>query len=221
MHSVFHIRNELLSSIIDNSQLIFPSEISRIWNQLPSWAHAESLNLFKHFVSLFFVQFGCILELATSYYVPPLHLHKLLLFKTLRGYQLGTPDAFRKTGLTIDSYYVDEISITYGNSPRMHIWIYANGLNLLDSRICNCPCSNGNTFDPPPFVGSDYYCESDNNDNTCCDYSNDRIHCGADSNVLVRRLPAVLITTCRGSTRHSVRPPQRTALTEKTLFSSG
>ena len=32
----------------------FPSTI-RIWNQLPSWAHAESLNLFKHFVSLFFV----------------------------------------------------------------------------------------------------------------------------------------------------------------------
>ena len=35
-------------------QLVFPSAI-RIWNQLPSWAHAESLNLFKHFVSLFFV----------------------------------------------------------------------------------------------------------------------------------------------------------------------
>ena len=66
----------------------------------------------------------------------------------------------------------------------MHIWTYANGLNLLDSRICNCSCDNGNTFDPPPFVGSDYYCESGDNVNTCCDYSNDRIHCGADSNVL-------------------------------------
>ena len=35
------------------------------------------------------------------------------------------------------------------------------------------------------------------------------IHYGMDSNVLVWRLPAVLTPTCRGSTRHSVRPPLR------------
>ena len=32
------------------------------------------------------------------------------------------------------------------------------------------------------------------------------IHCGMDSSVMVWRLPAVLASTCRGSSRHSVRP---------------
>ena len=36
------------------------------------------------------------------------------------------------------------------------------------------------------------------------------IHYGMDSNVLVWRLPAVLTPTCRGSTRHLVRPPLKT-----------
>ena len=35
------------------------------------------------------------------------------------------------------------------------------------------------------------------------------IHCGMDSSVLVWRFPAVLIPTCHGSARHSVRPPLR------------
>ena len=35
------------------------------------------------------------------------------------------------------------------------------------------------------------------------------ILCGMVSNVLVQRLPAVLTPTCRGSSRHSVRPPLR------------
>ena len=71
----------------------------------------------------------------------------------LRGYQRGTPDAFRSyylnPSLTIDSVYVDGVSITYGSAPRKHIWTYANGLNLmyaLDLRN-NCPCSDGNSRD--------------------------------------------------------------------------
>ena len=35
----------------------------------------------------------------------------------------------------------------------------------------NCPCNNGNSVLPPPFVGSDYYCETGDNGNTCCDFS--------------------------------------------------
>ena len=52
----------------------------------------------------------------------------------LRGYQRGTPDAFypyyANPSRTIDSVYVDGVSITYGSPSRKHIWTYANGLNL-------------------------------------------------------------------------------------------
>ena len=40
----------------------------------------------------------------------------------------------------------------------------------------NCPCNKGNPAVAPPYVGSDYYCETGDNDKTCCDatlYSND------------------------------------------------
>ena len=101
----------------------------------------------------------------------------------LRGYQRGTPDAFfnyyANPSLTIDSVYVDGVSITYGSAPRKHIWTYVNGLNLMFSAGPQyiCPCNNSNPLVPPPFVGSDYYCETGDNDKTCCDsstlYSND------------------------------------------------
>ena len=42
-----------------------------------------------------------------------------------------------------------------------------------------CPCNSGNSVIPPPFVGSDYYCETGDNDKTCCNvstlYSNDTL----------------------------------------------
>ena len=94
----------------------------------------------------------------------------------LRGYQLGTPDAFRpyffNTSLTIDNLYVEGVSITYGSSPRKHIWTYANSVNLMfhDPRYI-CPCNTGSGLVPPSYVGSDYYCETGDNDYTCCDYN--------------------------------------------------
>ena len=98
----------------------------------------------------------------------------------LRGYQRGTPDAFHpyylsimNTPKTIDSGYVDGVSITYGSPSRKHIWTYANGVNLVHHHglRLTCPCNNGSGLVPPPFVGSDYYCETGDNDNTCCDFS--------------------------------------------------
>ena len=100
----------------------------------------------------------------------------------LRGYQRGTPNAFfsyysslMNTPKTIDSGYVDGVSITYGISSRKHIWTYANGVNLVhvyDNGQHNCPCNDGNPSSmPPPFVGSDYYCETGDNDKNCCGYS--------------------------------------------------
>ena len=95
----------------------------------------------------------------------------------VRGYQYGSPDAFELNSLTIDSVYVDGVSITYGSAPRKHIWTYANGVNLVyPLPQFNCPCNTNNSVVPPLFVGSDYYCETGDNDKTCCDatlYSND------------------------------------------------
>ena len=100
----------------------------------------------------------------------------------LRGYQRGTPDAFgpylANPSLTIDSVYVDGVSITYGSASRKHIWTYAIGVNLVNpTPQHNCPCNTNNSVVPPPFIGSDYYCETGDNDKTCCDklalYSND------------------------------------------------
>ena len=78
------------------------------------------------------------------------------------GYQKGSPDAFYP-GNTIDSIYVEGLSITHGSSPRQHIWTYAVGVVGSGSSIhacCACPCAAVPGATPPSFVGSHYYCES-------------------------------------------------------------
>ena len=97
----------------------------------------------------------------------------------IRGYQNGTPNGFHpyyyNPSRTIDNLYVDGVSITYGSPSRKHIWTYANGLFLGNAQEHLCPCNNNSLKVPPPFVGSDYYCETGNNDNkTCCDASHYR-----------------------------------------------
>ena len=77
------------------------------------------------------------------------------------GYQVGSTDVFDHQ-LSIDTAYVDGVSITYGTSPRMHIWTYAAGLSeqlLANNEIHSCPCALvGTSFMPqiPPFVGNNY-----------------------------------------------------------------
>ena len=77
------------------------------------------------------------------------------------GYQRGTPDAFRGSSLSIDSYYLDGISVTHG-SPRQHIWSFAGGFDEENSIHATCPCvtgsTNGNNL--PSFVGQNYFCEA-------------------------------------------------------------
>lgn len=65
---------------------------------------------------------------------------------------------------SIDSYYVDGISITYG-SPRQHIWTYVGGQGEDDNAWEDCPCNWGSTEMLLSFVGNDYYCESGYPDN--------------------------------------------------------
>jgi len=77
------------------------------------------------------------------------------------GYQIGSPEAF--LGNSINTYYVDGISVTRG-SPRQHIWTFATGWNEVIDRApqTRCPCvagsTNGNNI--PSFVGQNYFCES-------------------------------------------------------------
>ena len=79
-----------------------------------------------------------------------------------RGYQKGHSVALVYSWQTIDGYYVDGLSITHGN-PRQHIWTFANGMydGLGDGYDqYNCPCAPGSQYPSPPFVGTNYYCES-------------------------------------------------------------
>lgn len=86
------------------------------------------------------------------------------------GYQLGTPEAFApinynpQRNWSPDDYYMDGVSVTYGPpGGRMHIWSFAGALSENHARWNNCPCTNSrNTTDiaVPPFIGSDYFCET-------------------------------------------------------------
>ena len=89
----------------------------------------------------------------------------------LRGYQFGSPDAFGpynfNPSLGLTNPYVDGASITYDTAVLKHIWTYATAFSLQSSRcyLCSCPCNSGSTIQVPPYVGSDYYCETGNNAN--------------------------------------------------------
>lgn len=65
------------------------------------------------------------------------------------GYQEGSTDGISSTN--IDGPYVDGVSITHG-SPRSHIWTNIAGP------------TEASTYNPPPFVGNNYYCESGNSE---------------------------------------------------------
>ena len=77
-----------------------------------------------------------------------------------RGYQYRTPDGFRPAAASIETNYVDGISVTYGKpGSRNHVYTYNVG-HEETSNGGSCPCAGGTG--PPLFVGSDYYCESGN-----------------------------------------------------------
>ena len=83
----------------------------------------------------------------------------------LKGYQLKSPNAFKLIGSTgIDGPYVDGASITYGSSPRKHIWTYASGYYLRTTiKQWTCPCNTDSTNTSPSYVENDYYCETSDN----------------------------------------------------------
>ena len=64
----------------------------------------------------------------------------------------STVQAFRGGTRSIDTYYVDGVSVTHG-SPRQHIWSFAAG-----NAAFKCLCDGGDET-VPPFVGDHYFCE--------------------------------------------------------------
>ncbi len=75
------------------------------------------------------------------------------------AYQYSTPDAFA-SGDTIDSIYVDGVSLTHGSNPRQHIWTFVAALDEFDVNACPCSNSQSNGRLPPDFIGQDYFCDS-------------------------------------------------------------
>ena len=83
----------------------------------------------------------------------------------ITGYQKGTTDAFYNhyaRNSTINSEYVDGVSVTHG-SKKDHIWTFAAANDGLRSDQWRCPCSTcGRNFTGrvPSYVGNDYFCDS-------------------------------------------------------------
>ena len=79
------------------------------------------------------------------------------------GYQLGNTDAFLGSSRSIDTSYVEGVSVTNG-SPRQHVWTFANGLAEVSTSYpyALCPCVTGSTNINriPSFVGQNYFCET-------------------------------------------------------------
>ena len=75
------------------------------------------------------------------------------------------PSAFLPSagGNTIDSVYVEGVSLTHGSSPRRHIWTFAAAIDENPTPTptdldFQCPCDGGTLA--PDFVRGDYFCEA-------------------------------------------------------------
>ena len=82
----------------------------------------------------------------------------------IRAYQWGHPEAFAPYHYgqftTIDSAYIDGVSVTHG-IPRNHIWTFAAGKTEGDpTSDYSCPCDTHIDIHIPSFVEEDYFCES-------------------------------------------------------------
>ena len=79
------------------------------------------------------------------------------------GYQYGNPHGFYpyySSGYSIDTYYIDGISVTHGQSPCKHIWTFAAGWSEQDD-TGSCPCGSPTSQATiPPYIGNNYFCET-------------------------------------------------------------
>ena len=138
---------------------------------------------------------GCVSTTFQTYGVEYSHVCGRVI-----GYQDGTPDAFNQNGpisrgTTVDSIYVDGVSLTHGQSPRQHIWTYIAAADESGTHG-DCPCTRPDlpyTREIPSFIGQNYFCDTGSRDvhqlifypddplwdgqgcggtNTCCEFNN-------------------------------------------------
>ena len=102
------------------------------------------------------------------------------------GYQFSSTNAFGyisgSSPQSIDTYYVDGVSLTHGN-PRQHIWTFAAAHGETSSPNFICPCTNNETAStapPPDYVGNDYFCDTGSSTSSSSTfYSDDPLWDGA------------------------------------------
>ena len=109
---------------------------------------------------------------CSSVLLEPNGFHYSSVCGRIKAYQVSTLDGFQTR--SIDTYYVDGVSLTHGRSTRHHIWTF--------SGRHHCPCGPA-----PAFVGNDYFCDGvdtrtinlnnpmwdgeDCGSNTCCSFN--------------------------------------------------
>ena len=85
------------------------------------------------------------------------------------GFQFSSTNAFLASqydpSLSLEEAYLDGVSLTYGHSPRHHIWSFAAGLAESAEDYSGCPCGGGHdefVATVPAFVQGKYFCASGN-----------------------------------------------------------
>ena len=134
---------------------------------------------------------GCVSTTFKTYGVEYSHVCGRVI-----GYQDHTPDSFSSRVPTIDTNYVDGVSLTHGESPRQHIWTFVGALDETLRSAESCSCTRPEipyTGSVPSFVGEDYFCDTGSRDahqhifypddplwdgqgcggtSTCCEFNN-------------------------------------------------
>ena len=90
----------------------------------------------------------------------------------ISAYVFGGPDAFngysRDSTTPVTQNFADGVVLYYGSSPAVHIWSFVVGVSespdspqARDAKYCPCDRRSASQY-VPPFVGVDYFCESQN-----------------------------------------------------------
>ena len=77
----------------------------------------------------------------------------------IKSFRFATPDGFVQNNPSLDTHYIDGVSITHGPVPRTHIWSFVASWTNTDGTT-GCPCdTNSYQGVVPSYVGIDYFCE--------------------------------------------------------------
>ena len=75
------------------------------------------------------------------------------------AYQYGHPEGFNTRVLSVNSSYIDGVSLTRGN-PQQHIWSFVMGYDQTSKNSWVCPCAHDQHVTVPSFVGDNYFCDA-------------------------------------------------------------